>query len=422
MQVSEKSFRRLVRLMAGLAVLMAVACIALNVWADPFAVWRRYKSPTEITFAPELGQAADPRLFRPVWYGAGNFDGLLVGSSRVREGFSGSDFAADKAKATTVFNAAFDGAGLYENARHLEDLIAVRAPKVVYLALDFWQFDANRRPVSSFSEQRLRIDRSGRKNWLRPLVSLQETAFSLSVLQRSFRRIVAVPSRDPCATSVFSPDGYQLRGVYGCLLTSGLASEEALFMRTLASFESQFAGFRYGSPREDLAHPLRRIITAASRAGSRLVVFTTPVHALHLELVRRSGLADRHRQWLEDVAIVLGESAAGSRELWSFTGSHAIAMEAVPREPGQRMTHYFESSHFTPKVGALIARCISGGACDPAFGRRVSASNASAIGAQAIAETPEVLQFVSTHQHLLPRRAAVSVGREGRAATGGGGQ
>lgn len=408
---TEREFRKLLLLLVAFGVAGALLAVQLAMSGDPFGVHRRFVPGGPIAFDASRGDEAAARIFRPVWYRAGRFDTLLVGSSRVREGFDAAAFEALSPAAPRVFNASFDGAGLYELVRHTEDLFAVRPPRLLLVALDFWQFKAGTKPLEWFSERRLRIGANGAPNWLQPLVSFQETSFSLSVLRRSLIRLSGRRlTVGPCRTTSFSSDGFQLESAYDCILGSRQLTQSELVSRTLRSFDATFADFSFWSPLNDPSHPLQRLLRLALAHKTEVVVFTTPVHALHLEVIRRNGRAAQHIRWIGELAqVVEGMREQGAQvRLLSFAGYHEASLERVS-DGGSFMEGYYETSHFRPRIGRQIGDCIVGRSCPAGFGREVTGANALEVALRSMTPTAGQQRIVEGMVHLLPERLRIAV-------------
>ena len=124
----------------------------------------------------------------------------------------------------------------------------------------------------------------------------------------------------------------------------------------------------------------RRMIRTARAQGIELTLAINPVHALDLELVRFGGNWERFEDWRRDVVkIVAEESPDGRVVLWDFSGYWAETTEEVPLDGDRttRMKYYFENSHFTPAMGALMMNRMLLGATN-GFGDRITPANIEA--------------------------------------------
>ncbi len=118
-----------------------------------------------------------------------------------------------------------------------------------------------------------------------------------------------------------------------------------------------------GGPIEDLRH----LIRISHSHGIKLYLLITPSHARQWETLRVAGLWGKFEIWKRlVVGINEQEARLVAKEpypLWDFSGYSSISTEAVPdiHEKSDRMTWYWESSHFKPVAGDLaIERMLAG--------------------------------------------------------------
>jgi hypothetical protein len=101
-----------------------------------------------------------------------------------------------------------------------------------------------------------------------------------------------------------------------------------------------------------------------------------PVHALDLELLVAGNNWAAFEQWKRDVVALVADVNATNVLVWDFSGYSMPTTEAVPPvgDSTGRMKYYFESSHYTPAMGALMLdRMFLQSTND--FGARISVAN-----------------------------------------------
>jgi len=129
-------------------------------------------------------------------------------------------------------------------------------------------------------------------------------------------------------------------------------SQRVLFDKSLRALAFGYASQRVAT---NEMQGLRDVLAAAHEHHIELVLAINPVHALDLELLVAGDNWSRFEQWKRDTVAMIAR-AAPETLLWDFTGYWEPTTEAVPA-PGDtttRMKFYFENSHYTPTMGALI--------------------------------------------------------------------
>lgn len=144
--------------------------------------------------------------------------------------------------------------------------------------------------------------------------------------------------------------------------------QRALFERTLRSLAGPYAVMQ---PTAREMQSLREVLAACRNERIDLILAINPVHALDLELLRAAGGWERFESWKRDVAQMIHDEKMEQRAaLWDFSGYWPPTCEEVPPsgDSHTRMRFYFENSHYTPAMGALMLDRIYCGATNN-FGR-----------------------------------------------------
>jgi hypothetical protein len=148
----------------------------------------------------------------------------------------------------------------------------------------------------------------------------------------------------------FPPEGSR-NGFYVRALRPDI-SQRVLFDKSLRSLAFGYASQQVAT---NEMQGLRDVLVAARENHIDLVLAINPVHALDLELLVAGENWPRFEQWKRDVVAMIAHESPKA-VLWDFTGYWEPTVEAVPA-PGDtttRMKFYFENSHYTPTMGALI--------------------------------------------------------------------
>jgi hypothetical protein len=124
----------------------------------------------------------------------------------------------------------------------------------------------------------------------------------------------------------------------------------------------------------------RHTLAVCRENNIEVTLAINPVHALDLELLRAGDNWERFEEWKRDVVRTVAEEWPGGRvTVWDFTGYWQPTTEEVPPagDTVTRMKYYFESSHYTPAMGALMLDCMFGNATNE-FGGTISTANIEA--------------------------------------------
>jgi len=208
-------------------------------------------------------------------------------------------------------------------------------------------------------------------------------------------------------------DGFHVRN-----LSPG-TSQRALFNRSLRALAYGYA-VQHPAPREMEA--LRAVIASSRDHGIALTLAINPVHALDLELLVAGNAWPRFEQWKRDVVTMVRDLGATNVVVWDFSGYWELTTEAVPPtgDTTTRMKFYFENSHYTPAMGALMLDRMFLGATNH-FGAKITGQNIEAH-LQLLREQRE--SFARTHadeigwvtriskQALAARKKAPAAGEE----------
>lgn len=89
-----------------------------------------------------------------------------------------------------------------------------------------------------------------------------------------------------------------------------------------------------------------------------LQIFTSPIHALKLERIKRAGRwqdFENWKRWLVKLATEQQNKQSGL-QLWDFAYYHDYSLEAIPheRDRDSQMQWYWEGSHYKRTLGDLI--------------------------------------------------------------------
>jgi hypothetical protein len=338
-------------IVALLATCLAIltAAVAANVLVDPYGVshvldWQRINGERP-------AQSAHARMHKPLKLWRTRYDGIVLGTSQVEQGFD-TRHPALIARGLSLYNGGVSEGRVFEQALLLRHASEVAKIKFAIVALDFLRYaEGGGRPAfmpRDWTRWRAVAD------YLVSLVSIDGLRDSYSTVVASWRRVptfqyfpdgtlnverhFAAVGWPDYAALFDTVDAAYLNGAYDPILTRRSAFEQR--------------GFDHSS--------LKDMLATARRAGIQLSIFVPPSHARQAEVIRYLGLQPLFDQWLRELVDVVADDAGGHghisvAKIWDFSGYNAVTTEMVP-PPGSkvRMLWYQDSVHFSYRTGRAI--------------------------------------------------------------------
>ena len=331
----------------------ALGIVALfNLFVDPLGAY----APASLrTFEP-LRATLFTRIARAELARRGPWDTIVLGTSRPKAGLPAQHpvFATNR-----VCNLAVDAARMSE-ATAILDYVRVRQPlRRVILFLDFAMFRASTFYKYDFAESRFNPKLSLFEYHCKNLIGADITDRSRKFTSRLMRGDMSRAG--------------ETNGFYIHTLRARTSQRE-LFERVIHTHAYGYAGLR---PAQDQLEEFRRVVRVCRDNGIELTIALNPVHALDLELWRAGQNWERLEQWKRDVVSVLNKEGVAQRfPVWDFSGYFEFTTEEVPPagDAAARMKFYFENSHYTPALGAMMLDRMFGTATND-FGAKITAAN-----------------------------------------------
>ncbi|MBX3728319.1 MAG: hypothetical protein KF858_03970 [Candidatus Sumerlaeia bacterium] len=337
--------RRFVALVAALMAVAFAVVAAVNYVVDPHYV---FASPERRGLNIRKKSVEDTiRQFRSTHLASGDFDGLILGSSRPHRGLRPDHPVLANHR---VYNACLPGTNMSELATVFEHAVRHQDLDVVVFGLDILMF-GTRRPVRQDFED---------SAFVRPLpVVYLRNLLSLPALLQA-RRVVKDNMEEPDRPPDVRRDGLRL------VQETGRRTRREAFDRKLAHSylvsPATYPGFEFSPQRLE---EFRGVVRLALERGIRLELVIDPVHARQLEAMRVTGIGDAVEQWKRDlVAVVAEENARRSADasavrLWDFATYNSVTSETVPPAGDSSiMRWWFESSHYTVEAGDLVLEVL----------------------------------------------------------------
>ena len=286
----------------------------------------------------------------------GPWDTIVLGTSRPKAGLPAHHPVFETNRAC---NLAVD-AGRMSEAAAILDYVRARQPlRHTVLFLDFAMFRSSTFYKYDFAESRFNPDLSLFEYHCKNLIGAAATERSRKFTSRLMRGE---------RNKVGETNGFYVHSL------RARTSQRELFERVIRSHAYAYSAMR---PAPEQMEELRRFVRTCRDHDIGLTLALNSVHAVDLELWRAGDNWERFEQWKRDVVTVVAQEGVAQRfPVWDFSGYSELTTEEVPPpdDSAVRMKFYYENSHYTPVLGALMLERMFGTATN-SFGTRISATN-----------------------------------------------
>lgn len=360
---------------------------AINFVVDPYAGFR-FDDIAGFNDQKRLKRGGG-RVSKSVILDRQSFETVFLGTSTVETGLNpmGKVLAGQKA-----YNAALPFSSIGEIHKVALYIAERRAPKRVVIGLDFASFASGRGTGGDYSDSGF-AGRSMVPIYLERLFSAQTLRDSTGAVRDSGRGKISPFSK---------------YGNYDPNAASARIDINGQFVSSLDAYLSTaYRNFRYDRANVDL---LRDALARLVNKGTQIILFASPIHALHLDAIEIAGLRGDFDNWKRDMTSLAAEidrSGEGSVAFWDFSDYNSVTSEPVATHPGDRMRWYWDAAHYTAAAGDLIlcrvldCRDIS---VPDDFGIRLHGSNIDGILAAQRRPSPIALAKFSADLDRKARR------------------
>lgn len=341
-------------LLAGVGIVIA-AIAASAIAVDPYALYRDH--------AEYVGLNKYARLIRPRWAAAYAPQVVVAGSSRA-EYFFDTDILKEQTDKPT-FSIALSGANIYEVRRNVEHVTAVAPIDMIIVGLDFFMFNKARNVQAGFSEDRLARRPDGTANPLYWFADLPATLASRDVLNE-IRRSIKYRNRDNSCENRWTIDGGTIPTQFECQMRE-LNGQQNLFRAGLAVYLDSTSGLLGGFEQDTRPLPsnsmenIDRLIALAAE-DQELILYLSPIHALHMEVIKSWGLWPAFENW--KVALTQKVAEARSRgirvELRDFAVISDLTTRPVFDQDVGLAAEFYDSNHLNMRQRSRVQRALLG--------------------------------------------------------------
>jgi hypothetical protein len=277
------------------------------------------------------------RALKPVWLEQIQPELVIVGSSRVRDGFDPA--LIDPALKTRSFNYGASSMTPYEARRFVQDALAHPSVGRVVVALD--AFTGNGGPgeaLPSFDETRLAVTPSGAPTPRRSLWLVTTRYLSGGALGMNALGAWSLAQLETGQTAASRPDIF---GAYGHMT-------DAVMQRDLAYRRAR--AMRMG---DGAAQEFATMLAAACHARAKLTLFFPPDHMAIIARYRESDAAglDAFKQNIADAVARHNAHCDNKVALFDFMTPNALTRETLR---GGSAANYVDLVHFRPPAGLWL--------------------------------------------------------------------
>lgn len=335
----------------------ASALVVYLLFAAVFSAWQ---NPYDILPFKD-SRLIQPRISKAHLAGRIKPGTVIIGSSRPELGIPTKHAAWNH---TPVLNMAFSGTSISEISAWFEHCCAVAPVKEALIMLDYASCDRPSEHQPTFDPGRLNtLDRA--PLWTSQAADLRMAFASWDGLSAAFQCL-----RTPPEKRDFLPDGGRNENVhYDKILSKGglrrsFSLTDSRFPRQKASLTKDW-------------EPLRRMVRVAAAKMVRPIWIITPFHDhLWRLFIERDGVGEV-LGWRRTVIQVIQEEAdacgLGRQTFWDFDGTPLTGMsvdDIISEASNGRMPLFYEYSHFSTRVGAMILDRVLGDSAEaiPGFG------------------------------------------------------
>lgn len=296
-----------------------LGCFGINYIVDPY---RLFDSPKLSRFNQvKPYEDSQRRLSKLLEIKRLNPQIIVVGSSRVLSGIDlqKSGLLAPK----TSYNLGLPGAYIDELIDYLQYIINnnQKVPQKIIIGIDFYMFNENELDYAQKDVIKTIIRGAS------PIIEAGKTGFSVDALMASQKTIVKnINTKDndqPQKKDNIEKFQYWLKAFLG--------KNNWYFNYTL-------------SPKK--LDEFKKIIDLCQKNNIELILFISPTHATHNEVIRLLGLWNIFEEWKREIAKIA--------PVWDFSGYNSVTTETISKE----MKNYNDNSHYSPKVGDLVLKRI----------------------------------------------------------------
>ena len=357
--MKQPQFKKYLKLLALITLLILVLAGGFNWLVDPYAVYGSPKiknfnalKPEETTHA-RTSKAYLVRRLKP--------EAIILGTSDAEWGI---DPDHPGWSYHPVFNLGIPGGNNYEMLRYLQHADKIQPLKQVLLGLDFLAFSIHSVTADAATEARLAVSYDGKANSsLKSIDEIIATLFSVDALGASLNTVKqekdTLRYKENGMYEYTAPNLAAINGYHGIF-----QMEEESYAKN-SSWRDDYK-FENLDPDKNPFTYYRQILQIAYREGIDLRMFISSAHARLWELLDNFGLWPNIEEWKHTLVSINEEEARNYGKqpfpLWDFSDDNDFTTEAVPavNDTQTVMRWFMDTRHYKKELGDLVLDRIFG--------------------------------------------------------------
>lgn len=359
------------------------AAVGSNWLVDPYGMFATPRIAGFNALKPAAGthsriaKAYQVEALRPVT--------VILGNSRPEMGIDPA-LGCWREDERPVYNLGLPGAGIDMQVAYLRHAVADGRVAQVLIALDFADFlidTSAPAPTPGAVPPGYAGHLATAPPMERRLARFEDRFRALVSLDALVDSIGSVLAQSNPDSATLRADGFNPARDYLPIIRA--EGQQVLFEQKQASIEAAFARpgqglLRVADHRNPGLDNLAGLLAELSERGIATTLFINPYHVDYLRALREAGLWSDMDRWKRALAA-LADSTPGA-VLWDFTTLAALATEAKPAAGDRRtrLAWFWEPSHHTAALGALMLDRMLGRDCASPETRTAARGSAAGFG------------------------------------------
>ncbi|KHK01878.1 hypothetical protein [Desulfovibrio sp. TomC] len=380
------------RFLAVFLAVVAVGCGAAAVFSvgiDPYGVFGTPPIPGLSTAKTKPDHVTKPYVVL-----RGNYDAIIVGSSRSRDIFCPDLAALYPGEAVNCYNGGMAHADFAMARRMLVHANTVTPLKRAVIALDFFGFNTGYTPFDKTDAERF-LGQPGRL----PgdiLSDVCRLLFSRDALAKGAQCVInSRPSPRPAVSPAVPAAPAATPLAPAMAAATELSAQHNPFVGFYPAVLQFYHNYALSNPRTGVSSltDFKSLLHYCRDNGIETYVLINPFHAVLFDVLREAGLWDTYLAWRRAIIAMTVEANAGGPgpriALWDFSGYNAVTTEPVLTAAGLRdeLTYFADTFHYKRNVGNLmLRRMVAGEDAVPDFGRELVPAKSSSAAVDPAAD------------------------------------
>lgn len=302
-------------------LLLVVSCLlgvtAFTVYADPYWLWR--DRPVWVEY-DNLALLRKMRFSKALQVVRRQPEVVFIGSSRVQVGIDPAD-----ARGVVAYNLGIESLRAFEMRAYVEHVVRWTPTKQLVIGLDFLSFlDRDPPYLEGFD------------------LSLGNYQFFFNNVTTSLISYTAVEDSITALTS---------RGQDATWTNMGYTNISGRSRRFAEQLMQYMQNTTYAPPFSiDTLEYLEAILIMADAHDVIVTLYFSPIHQEQFQVIEEAGKREAYDAWRAQVVALAGSYQV---PLWDFTNNNPYMESDLS---GGSNEFYFDPSHYTPTIGALMMR------------------------------------------------------------------